>query len=79
MGRRVRGCRCSQGEKKAVWVRLFALCGKWIRSHRNAAQHDINISAYYSSSNYATMHSTHSIGSFTFGGGGTEVYSAIRL
>lgn len=25
------------------------------------------------------MHSTHSIASFTFGGGGTEVYSAIRL
>lgn len=36
-------------------------------------------SADHGSSNYATMHSTHSIGSFTFGGGGTEVYSAVRL
>lgn len=26
-------------------------------------------SAFYRSYNYATMHSTHSIGSFTFGGG----------
>lgn len=66
------------GEKKAVWVRIFALCGKWIRSQRMLCNMS-NISAYYSSSNYATMHSTHSIGSFTFGGGGTEIYSVIRL
>lgn len=71
------------GEKKAVWVRLFALCGKnGIRS-RGMPRNTSSVSAHNSSSNYATMQSTHRhrFIHIWWGVGGveTEVYSAIRL
>lgn len=78
----MRQCVCK--DVKAVWEKLcfcwvffvlffFAFAGCHLMQYIT--------SAFYCTSNYATMHSTHSVGSFTFGGGwnrGVFCYEAVN-
>lgn len=89
-GSSMRQCVCE--DVKAVWEKrcfrfLGFFCCLWMMETITTGCHTMRCitSAFYRTLNYATMHSTHSRGSFTFGGvwrggwnGGVSCYKAVN-